>query len=59
MNRAVLSHNSDKTNKYLARQQILSDMLAFLETADDEQRDDMLQMLNDISDLSTDEESRL
>ena len=27
MNRAVLSHNSEKTNTYLARQQILSDML--------------------------------
>lgn len=32
-------------------------MLAYLETADDEQREEMRQMLNDIADLSTDEES--
>ena len=29
MNRAVLSHKSEKTNRYVATQQILSDMLAW------------------------------
>ena len=32
-------------------------MLAFLERADDDGREDMQQMLNDITDLSTDEEA--
>ena len=42
---------------YLARQQILSDMLAFVEIVNNEQRYDMQQMLNNISDWSTNEES--
>ena len=57
MNKAVLSRNPDQTNRYLMRQLLLSDMLALLETADDVRRNSMQQMPNDISDLSTEEES--
>ena len=53
LNKAV-SHDPNKTQ---ARHGILSDMPAYLETADDEQREEMRQMLNDIADLPTDEES--
>ena len=57
MNKAVLAHDSERTQRYLSRQQILSDLLAFLESADEEGIEDTQQMLNDISDLSTDEAS--
>ena len=46
-----------KTNQYLARQGILSGMLALLEVATTETREQVQRVLEDITDLSSDEDS--
>ena len=53
----MVNQNPLKTNQYLARQGILSDMLAFLETAKAETREQVQQVLEDITDLLSDEDS--
>ena len=49
--------SSRDKNQYLAPQGILSDMWAFLETATAETREQVQQVLEDITDLSSDEDS--
>ena len=53
----MVNQNPLKTNQYLAQQGILSDMLAFLETAKAETREQVQQVLEDITDLLSDEDS--
>ena len=52
-----LNQNPLKTNQYLARQGILSDLLAFLEATTAETREQVQQVLEDITDLSSGEDS--
>lgn len=56
LEKAVRSQNPYKTNQYRARQGILSDMLALLEVATTETREQVQQVLEDITDLSSDED---
>ena len=57
LEKAVVNQNPLKTSQYLARQGILSNMLAFLETATAETREQVQQVLEDTTDLSSDEDS--
>ena len=57
LQKAVTRQDPYKTNQYLARQGILSDMLAALEVATTETRGHIQQVLEDITDLSSDEDS--
>ena len=57
LQKAVTKQDPTKTNQYLARQGILSDMLAALEVATAETRGHIQQVLEDITDLSSDEDS--
>ena len=57
LEKTVRSQDPMKTNQYLARQGILSDMLALLEVATTETREQVQQVLEDITDLSSDEDS--
>ena len=57
LNKAVIATDPYKGCQYRARQGLLSDMLAFLETATDEENERMEYMLHEISDLSSDEDS--
>ena len=57
LEKAVRNQDPMKTNQYLARQGILSDMLALLEVATTETREQVQQVLEDITDLSSDEDS--
>ena len=57
LEKAVRSQDPMKTNQYLARQGILSGMLALLEVATTETREQVQRVLEDITDLSSDEDS--
>ena len=57
LNKAVIATDPYKVCQYRARQGLLSDMLAFLETEADEENERMEYMLREISDLSSDEDS--
>ena len=52
-----LNQSPLKTNQYLARQGILSDLLAFLKATTAETREQVQQVLEDITDLSSGEDS--
>ena len=57
LEKAVVKQDPFKTNQYLARQGILSGLLAYLESAMEGQPEMVQQMLEDITDLSSDEDS--
>ena len=57
LQKAVTRQDPYKTNQYLARQGMLSDMLTALEVATTETRGHIQQVLEDITDLSSDEDS--
>ena len=57
LQKAVTKQAPTKTNQHLARQGILSDMLAALDVATAKTRGHIQQVLEDITDLSSDEDS--
>ena len=57
LHKAVTAKDPFKVSQYQAGQGLLSDMLAFLETANGEENERMESMLHEIADLSSDEDS--
>ena len=57
LHKAAHRQDPQKTGQYQARQGILSDMLAMLETATNDTRHQIRMVLEDITDLSSDEDS--
>ena len=57
LHKAVMAKYPLKVSQYQARQGLLSDMLAFLETATEDENERMENMLQEIGDLSSDEDS--
>ena len=57
LQKAVVRQDPYKTNQYLPRPAIFCDMLAYLESAAEDQREMIQQMLEDIADPSSDEDA--
>ena len=53
LHKAVIAKDPFKVSTYQARQGVLSDMLAFLETATEDENERMENMLHEIADLSS------